>query len=295
MSRGQPNCYTFSPLLNAYSLTFVLLHRLFYTVGVGGYLYAYNDTRDNILLNFPLSVKTVLIGRIGYGVTIMFGMPLVFLPCRAAILSLQDQIQERREAMQRIRSSPAEKEETLRSMMKGAKHHVANSVTFDEECPLFLETSSPKKATHKQVVVAPSNSTDGSVSGLSNKDQESTVATLESSIAEDSYESFVVTTPLPSIEDGARRDWWVHVSSSLGILVVAYITAVGAPGVGVVWSIAGSSMAIIIGFIIPAACYLKIRSKKSINPRSIGAAALLIFSVIASVVCTVRTIKELYQ
>lgn len=41
-----------------------------------GYLYAYDDTTDNILLNFDLSVTSILIGRIGYGITIMVRIKL---------------------------------------------------------------------------------------------------------------------------------------------------------------------------------------------------------------------------
>lgn len=242
-------------------------HRLFYTVGVFGYLYSYDETRDNILLNFPLSVTTVLVGRIGYGVTIMFGMPLVFLPCRAAILSLPTQIKEWRDAI-----------EDDNVHRKGTKHHIANGVTFDEACPLLLETG--KLAT-------------------TTKAESGTIST-ELSGDDQSYETIgvaVSTKPVPvvdpSLEEEAARDRRVHVVATLGIVVLCYLLAVGVPGVGVVWRIAGSSMAIVIGFIIPASCYLKIRLKKSANPRSSGALVLLVFSVISSVVCTYRTLGDL--
>ena len=121
-----------------------------------------------------------------------------------------------------------------------------------------------------------------------------TISTVSSEADELSYETFTVTTkPVPTVDpalDDGRR---VHVFSTLGILVSCYILAVGVPGVGVVWSIAGSSMAIVIGFIIPSSCYLKIRSKKSVNPRSVGASLLLVFSIASSVVCTVRTLQGL--
>ena len=245
---------------------------LFFTVGVFGYLYSYNETRDNILLNFPLSAKTILVGRIGYGITIMFGMPLVFLPCRAAILSLPTQIQEWRDA---VREDDAHGVEAI---MKGTKHHIPNGVTFDEECPLLLETGKPIRLL---------------------KAESGTVST-ETSGDDLSYETFgvnITTTPVPtvdpSLEEEASRDRRIHVLSSLAILLLTYVLAVGVPGVGVVWRIAGSSMAIIIGFIIPSSCYLKIRSKKSTNPRSVGAILLLGFSVITSIVCTYRTLCDL--
>lgn len=201
----------------------------------------------------------------------MFGMPLVFLPCRGAVLSLPTQIKEWRDAMNE------DTERGVEATMKGTKHHVPNGVTFDEECPLLLETSKPTRAT---------------------KTESETLSSETSGDDQSSYETFGVTaTPVPmvdpSLEEESSRDRKVHVLSTLGILVSTYILAVGVPGVGVVWSIAGSSVAIIIGFIIPSSCYLKIRSKKSINPRSIGAFLLLIFSIISSVVCTIRTLQDL--
>eukprot|EP00977_Amphora_coffeiformis_P018545 scaffold6566_cov125-Amphora_coffeaeformis.AAC.11 len=234
---------------------------LFFTVGVSGYLYSYDETSDNILLNFPLDIKTVLVGRIGYGVTIMFGMPLVFLPCRAAILSLPEQIREQNIEI---------------------RHPVANSLTFDEECPLLKETKRVRSP--KGLKSGRNTSTDQSCSG----------STSLVSIEEEQY---LEVTPIPKVDPSlgheAARDRRVHIISTAAILVLSYIMAVAVPGVGVVWSIAGSSIAIIIGFIIPSACYLKIRSKKSVNPRSVGAVALLVFSIFISIDCTIRTIQSL--
>jgi amino acid permease len=259
--------------------------RLFYTVGVCGYLYSYTETRDNILLNFPLSVKAILIGRIGYGITILFGMPLVFLPCRAAILSLPTQVREWKEAVERSNGD----DHLVQTIMKGTKHHIPNGVTFDEECPLLVETNTGKKGRCQHHSPSTEDSDGNPPDG--------TDSTTDSLDGQSSYETFgVAVSPLhpvdPAIEDEGTRDRRVHFISSVGILVATYTLAVGVPGVGVVWSIAGSSMAIIIGFIIPASCYLKIRSKKSLNPRSIGATLLLIFSIISSVVCTERTIRQ---
>lgn len=209
----------------------------------------------------------------------MFGMPLVFLPCRGALLSIPNQVREWREAVQNVE----EDSKVMNAVMKGAKHHVPNGVTFDEECPLVLEQA--KKISRDDILNVSSDY--------------GTVSTETSTTEEESLEAFVVTTePVPPVDPSivdvaGRRDRQIHVLSTIGVLILSYIMAVGVPGVGVVWSIAGSSMAIIIGFIIPASCYLKIRSKKSVNPRSIGAFLLLIFSIITSIVCTLRTVRNL--
>jgi amino acid permease len=244
-------------------------------MGMAGYLCFYKDTADNILLNFDLDVTIIYIGRIGYGITIMFGMPLVFLPCRAAILSIPEQLQER---MQIIHQGDGEK---LHTAMQGTKHHVANAVTFDEETPLCIER---KKATQQSL------SSDASSSSTSSSLMMADDITTKNVTPVISVESLPRVDPALAHE--ATRDQRVHTICTFVLLVTTYLTAIGVPGVGVVWSIAGSSMAMIIGFVIPAACYLTIRSKKNVNPRSVGALILLVFSVTASIVCTTHTIRK---
>jgi len=70
------------------NLSLVSVFILSYVFGVVGYLYAYDDTRGNILLNFDLTDRVILLGRIGYGVTLLAAIPMVALPCRDALLSL---------------------------------------------------------------------------------------------------------------------------------------------------------------------------------------------------------------
>jgi amino acid permease len=70
-----------------------------------------------------------------------------------------------------------------------------------------------------------------------------------------------------------------------------FTIAVSVPGVAIVWSVIGSSLGMIIGFIIPGACYLKIRGKKGIwRPTNLGALILMIFSVVVAIVCSIQTI-----
>jgi hypothetical protein len=77
-----------------------------------------------------------------------------------------------------------------------------------------------------------------------------------------------------------------HFGSTVAVVGFCYIAAISVPGVGFVWSLIGSSMAILIAFVVPAACYLKIRVHKRMNPRSILAWALLLISCVAAPICT---------
>ena len=88
-------------------------------------------------------------------------------------------------------------------------------------------------------------------------------------------------------------DSFLHNTSTVGLILLAYAVGISVPGVAVVWSVVGSSMALVIGFTIPTACYLKIRRRKRLNPRSLSAWVLLIFSIIASFVCTAQTLNRI--
>lgn len=85
-----------------------------------------------------------------------------------------------------------------------------------------------------------------------------------------------------------------HVMSTFMIISICYVFAVAAPGVAIVWSICGSSMAFLIAFIIPCACYIQIqKDEKHIRWYDVkygGAWILLILSIAAAIACTVQTV-----
>ena len=69
-------------------------NRLFFVVALAGYIYNIHKntkTLDNIFLNFSSNSHIMMIGRTGYAFTILFGLPLVILPCRNTLLSIPSQ------------------------------------------------------------------------------------------------------------------------------------------------------------------------------------------------------------
>ena len=322
------------------------MHRLFYVVGLSGYLYAYEDTKDNILLNFPLSFTNVVIGRLGYGFTLMFGLPLVFLPCREALLSIPglvaDAINEGDETdgqvdIQLKESAAVSKTARMSGITKDG-HVVINGIDFDDERPLLKRNSSiipMKKAVETGSIIPmqrlvsgdfhygstttnPQLSFDGA--GLKNNAENvrNEIETLEQNNhrrihdgkenlkefdeVHDRKNTAALMKTKSSETDDAQKSLQenaaaagsntIHVLSTLFILAFGYICSIAVPGVGLVWSICGSSMSMMIGFFIPAACYLKIRSRKRLNPRSISAWLMLIFAILASAICTTQVIAD---
>lgn len=56
--------------------------------GVAGYLFAYDNTLDNILNNFSSHDPSLIIARIGLLLTIICQIPMVVVPCRDSIILL---------------------------------------------------------------------------------------------------------------------------------------------------------------------------------------------------------------
>jgi amino acid permease len=94
------------------------------------------------------------------------------------------------------------------------------------------------------------------------------------------------TPLLASHNDNLSLNPVVHVGSTLAIVVVTYLGAVLAPGVAIVWSLCGSTMAFLISFILPAACYLQIDKMGSYRVFSM---VLLAFAISGAASCTIQT------
>jgi amino acid permease len=227
----------------------------FSIVGLCGYLDTYDDTKDNVFLDYTiLSNRIIAFGRIGYAFTILFGIPLVILPCRESFLSIPKQIVAwRYEAAQR-KQFP---------YLAANSNLVVNGVNFGQEMP------PPSESQDNKPVYGSTDFGASTPSAIETEDSESSAA------------------------DEIFWEYLVHVLSTAMLVVVAYVAAATVPGVAIVLSICGSSMAMLISFIIPAACYIKIRWHKPVNPRSIGAWILLVFSSVAAIVCTTQTLSEI--
>ena len=211
---------------------------LMFVFGTAGYLYGYESTRGNILLNFSASDKVIFLGRIGCGITMLFAMPLSFLPFRQAFMDLRSQYLNWRESRKDQRSLKS----TEGSVVQEEEIKVVN-----EETPLLLHLTIDDDAGIHQ-------------------------------------------TSEPTMKDSLT-----HFAVTFFLLASSFSFAVAVPGVEVVWGIVGSSMAFFVAYILPAACYIKLRSgsKGHFTPRVFCAWLLLVFSIFGAIACTTQTIRRL--
>jgi amino acid permease len=246
---------------------------------MGGYLYALDDTTDNILVNFPVSDPAILLGRMGFCFTLLFALPLVTLPCREAIRAIPSQIR-----YWIIDSDLANQFEEVDAKRKQGAHLIINGVDFDENMPL-LATDDPEMRHGTMVTYGPPSPEKMIAPNLPDHD------TL-SSTADDTDNSASQQAWNNREEDPQhnRTETIIQFGTTFGIVAVCYVAAITVPGVAFVWSICGSSMGMMIAFIIPTACYLKIRTHKRFNRRTFVSWALLIVSCLAAIVCTKQAI-----
>ena len=92
-------------------------------------------------------------------------------------------------------------------------------------------------------------------------------------------------------EKSSELDLPRHVLITFGIATAGYLCACYCPGVSTVWSICGSSLGFIIAYILPSACYLKIRGKKKgLNRRVVGAWVMLVVSILGMTLCSIQAV-----
>ena len=199
----------------------------------------------------------MFLGRLGYGVTIVFAMPLVLLPNREALLSLPDQWKKLTEVVKNMNLTG----------------HTASTVDFDEETPLNKDSGSNG-----------SNNCYTETNEFLPIQSKKLIAPPE-----------IKTLPAMNLELQSSKflENVLHFASSILLVTICFFGAVAVPGVAIVWSIIGSSNAIILAFILPSMCYIKIQGNIDWTPMMIGTWALLIFAIVAAFVCTIQTIRDL--
>lgn len=273
-------------------VSMILCFILFYLVGLGGYIYSYPYTPDNIIVAFPIDDRYVMVGRMGYCLTLLFGLPLVLLPCRDAVVSFPQQVQDWKKDKALV--------EEYERKNKSHGHYVVNGIDFDEPYSFFRQLSTrsltindkeeSEERNHRSFHTDTSIQTDRSLQSEPepSEDEESTpLLTRQTPVTAAANPQFAPTLEQEEeIPCGVGEDPVGHLVVTLILLAITYSTAISVPGVAAVWSIFGSSMALFIAFVIPTACYIQISKHKGFTGKAIGAWTLLILSIIGMVVCT---------
>jgi len=260
--------------------------------GLVGYFYAYNTVKGNIFLNFDPSDKLILVGRLGMGLALMFGMPMSLLPCRDAFFSLVSQLNNH----------------IMISCSSGGvlvEKPIMDCEDKTESDSLLLQSSATYRSNYCEDIKTQrtpdtyrSNSSLESYSSGHEFDRsETNSACTEDEEAFGGMEIEMDSTASMG-EEGGHSDESDPISSFLHVFVtfvfaaLGYFGAVFLANIEYVWRILGSSVGMMIAFHIPCLCYLKIRWRKGIHRMNVLTFLLLIFTIVASIVCTMKAISS---
>ena len=92
----------------------------------------------------------------------------------------------------------------------------------------------------------------------------------------------------------SSQSWRNHVETAFIVALSVYWACL-VDSVVIIWSMMGSSVSIIIAYILPCACYLKIRQANGWTIRRIAAIAILILAAIFGVLCTIEATKHFHD
>ena len=233
-----------------------------YIFGVSGYLWAYNQTNGNILLNFHPADPIVLFGRIGCSISTLFALPMTLLPSRDSLLSLCAQFGEitmqqvsNRRGLKTASNKEEERVGLLHKMENG--HHIS-----DDKNGQNGESNDVNTNPHKKIISKGRSMSFGSSISTTKYD------TFSSSTKKTQQQ--IGVSPSPKIlldskkqqqpqSNSTFQEETIHVITTVSILLACYMVAIKAPGVAIVWDFIGSSLSFLIQFVIPAICYLPLK------------------------------------
>eukprot|EP00903_Cladosiphon_okamuranus_P022166 g20383.t3 len=248
--------------------TMGLTAALYIVLALCGYLYAFEDTKDDILLNFDPSDRVMILGRVGMGLNMLVAITMLVLPCRDIFFtvmgSLSEKVAVRRgdAAAGRVRFAAC-----FSHSVAWPEHLIATKIQLLQASRLPRPTISKSVCCGREgyLPVAETGDTPTTPGG----------------------------SPVSKIGDCLMMAR--HVLTTVAIMGFSLYCALSVPGVGIVWSICGSSVGFMVCYTLPSLFYLKIRWHKSFNTRKAGALLVLVVSMFAIIICTKHAVLQALQ
>lgn len=276
---------------------------LYLFVSITGYLWAGSCTCGNILLNFDKSDRLVAVGRGALGLVLMLNFPLLCQPCRNSLFRLISPCLG--QSSTASATAPGRSSESL-SMQTCAVGGRAAGPAQETAIVMVEEEEGPASTDRTR---APSNGITQVASPQSSPQSAacpSSPMQVHAYRREDTRGMMSVGATVPAMDRFSPKDETVLQSSSEStafqrhmlttlILISTLLVSMFMGSILVVWSIVGSTVAFMIGFIMPAAFWLQLVGQNSKWWKVAAAKTMLISISIIAVACTVLTILNLSQ
>jgi amino acid permease len=253
---------------------------LYTSIAVTGYLRFTSSTCGDYLNNFPNSDKIVTVGRIGLLLTLYCSFPLVVLPARATLSRL---VSICCCAAAGGRAAASGSSESLDGDDDDADALSADPALISSPQQTLLEHQllSPMGSFIADSPYLPGQRRRGGNEGtrtaaLNGSDHPVTVRSY-GTVGDANGDTPAGAAGKPkSEEDSTVR----HVVLTVFMIASAFLLGLKVDSVVTIWSLAGSSVAMMIAYVLPAVFYIKLRSDVPFNRRILGAWVLLFFSVV---------------
>jgi len=283
-------------------------------ISFSGYLFAYDHVcgdkspstckdgvPDNILNAFDLHDTLIDIGRFGFLMAILLSFPLLVLPCRDTVLRLYHELSDEPSAQMQAHGDSA-----------GDSYvRLSDEWANEEEFMASADAVEVIDSTGREAL-SRGNGAHGGGGALAN-DNHVPVTPGDNLTIIDSPDSPEFRTPHLRLQerrmarrmlehiDLCSREGIEHVGVTTLINILVVLCMYFIPGVAVVWNITGSTVAMLLSFVFPAAFYVRIRSPDGFwhphqkDQRFVSAWLLLVFSLITTVVCTVESVGSVLK
>ncbi|KNC49472.1 uncharacterized protein AMSG_05486 [Thecamonas trahens ATCC 50062] len=255
---------------NVIHVTVGICSTLYVVIGVAGYATFGTAVDGDVLKNYGRDDHLVNAGRFALLATLLCNFPLLCIPCR---ISLDRLVLLARDAW----CLPAPHGQSI-----------AGHLTPPEKQPLLAQPD-----------VNSGEGGEPSRWALAREDPRDALklaGTPDTSRWDDEHppspESVMVERL--RVVERAARDKYARLRQSIEtVLIIAssLAFAIAVPSVVIVWSFMGSTISMLIAFVLPALYYLKIRAARSTNPRRVAAVGLLCFGMIMLVACTYQSVR----
>jgi len=282
-----------------FTMSFTTVLYLF--IGIAGYLFASVCTCGNILLNFPNKDPLVVFARVALGLVLMLNFPLLCQPCRSAFYRL---------ILGFCSSASSPQARSLSSQGISVQDHVALTASFT------LEDGTPtgQIVTPTDSVPLSRASTEAPASSRTPPTRSPSVPTGPPSspnearvhvyFRNDMDAARNTRLPCEALDSFLPKDETVQQGASeptctqryvltTVILVGCLLLSCFLQSVLVVWSILGSTVCFLIGFILPAAFWRKIIGPMTGELNRKAAELLVLVTVVLAFCCTVQAATKL--
>lgn len=253
----------------------LLCSGMYIFIGTIGYIHSGNSTNGNILNNFNSNDSIITLGRLGLTFTCCCTYPLLVLPCKKVlhrlILMCYNQYKQQQQQQQRSDSIDTEeyKDDIISDKTTLLQHNNTNSTDYN---------GNNMKIKIKQYNTMNNNNI------IDNSDLNSEISSIISYIDSDDDSDSNEQLNNQSVLSTS------NICETCFILITVLLISCNVSSVATLWSIIGSSVSLLITFILPSLMYIIIRRYKPFNTSTLLAYILLITSTIAMITCTYQAI-----